>query len=264
MCLFERVFSKKMPNFAPTIDFYVMLIKTTAIVLHNIKYGDSKMIVDMFTRAHGRMSFVVSIPKSSKSKLRKQFFQPLSMLSLEYDYRPKVQLQKIRNVALFHPYSSLPFDIDKLTVGMFISEFLYHSLYGEQQNEQMFDYISDSLMWFDSSPSPASNFHLVFMMRLSLFLGFYPNLDDYASGCVFDLRSGSFSSVAPLYSDYLLPDEASQMSLMMRMNYSTMHLFKFTRAQRNRLLDVIVQYYRLHIPGFPEMKSLDVLRNIYD
>lgn len=264
MCLFERVFSKKMPNFAPTIDFYVMLTKTTAIVLHNIKYGDSKMIVDMFTRAHGRMSFVVSIPKSSKSKLRKQFFQPLSMLSLEYDYRPKVQLQKIRNVALFHPYSSLPFDIDKLTVGMFISEFLYHSLYGEQQNEQMFDYISDSLMWLDSSPSPTANFHLVFMMRLSLFLGFYPNLDDFVPGCVFDLRSGSFSSVAPLHSDYLLPDEASQMSLMMRMNYSTMHLFKFTRAQRNRLLDVIVQYYRLHIPGFPEMKSLDVLRNIYD
>lgn len=264
MCLFERVFSKKMPNFAPTIDFYVMLIKTTAIVLHNIKYGDSKMIVDMFTRAHGRMSFVVSIPKSSKSKLRKQFFQPLSMLSLEYDYRPKVQLQKIRNVALFHPYSSLPFDIDKLTVGMFISEFLYHSLYGEQQNEQMFDYIYDSLQWFDGSPSPTANFHLVFMMRLSLFLGFYPNLDDFVPGCVFDLRSGSFSSVAPLHSDYLLPDEASQMSLMMRMNYSTMHLFKFTRAQRNRLLDVIVQYYRLHIPGFPEMKSLDVLRNIYD
>ncbi|MDY4554615.1 MAG: DNA repair protein RecO C-terminal domain-containing protein, partial [Prevotella sp.] len=178
--------------------------------------------------------------------------------------RPKVQLQKIRNVALFHPYSSLPFDIDKLTVGLFISEFLYHSLYGEQANEPMFDYIYDSLQWFDGSPSPTANFHLVFMMRLSLFLGFYPNLDDYASGCVFDLRSGSFSSVAPLHSDYLLPDEASQMSLMMRMNYSTMHLFKFTRAQRNRLLDIIVQYYRLHIPGFPDMKSLDVLRNIYD
>ena len=119
-------------------------------------------------------------------------------------------------------------------------------------------------MWLDSSPSPTANFHLVFMMRLSLFLGFYPNLDDFVPGCVFDLRNGSFSSVAPLHSDYLLPDEASQMSLMMRMNYSTMHLFKFTRAQRNRLLDVIVQYYRLHIPGFPEMKSLDVLRNIYD
>src|SRR5574344_2272053 len=258
------VFCKKMTIFSPIIHFYGMLTKTTAIVLHNIKYGDSKMIVDMFTRSHGRMSFVVSIPKSSKSKLRKQFFQPLFILSLEYDYRPKVQLQKIRNVALYHPYSSLPFDIDKLTVGMFISEFLYHSLYGEQQNELMFDYISDSLMWFDSYPSPASNFHLVFMMRLSRFLGFYPNLDDFVPGCVFDLCSGSFSSVAPLHSDCLSSEEASQMSLMMRMNYSTMYLFRFTRAQRNRLLDVIVQYYRLHIPGFPEMKSLDVLRNIYD
>lgn len=241
-----------------------MLTKTTAIVLHNIKYGDSKMIVDMFTRAHGRTSFVVTIPKSAKSKIRKQLFQPLTMLSLEYDFRPKVQLQKIKEATILHPYSSLPFDMDKLTVGMFISEFLYHSLYGEESNEPMFDYISDSLQWFDSSPSPAANFHLVFMMRLSRFLGLYPNLDDYVQGCVFDLRNGSFSSVAPLHSDYLSSAEASLMSLMMRMNYPTMHLFKFTRAQRNRLLDVIVQYYRLHIPGFPDMKSLDVLRNIYN
>ena len=241
-----------------------MLTKTTAIVLHNIKYGDSKMIVDMFTRAHGRTSFVVTIPKSAKSKIRKQLFQPLTMLSLEYDFRPKVQLQKIKEATILHPYSSLPFDMDKLTVGMFISEFLYHSLYGEESNKPMFDYISDSLQWFDSSPSPAANFHLVFMMRLSRFLGLYPNLDDYVQGCVFDLRNGSFSSVAPLHSDYLSSAEASLMSLMMRMNYPTMHLFKFTRAQRNRLLDVIVQYYRLHIPGFPDMKSLDVLRNIYN
>ena len=105
-----------------------MLTKTTAIVLHNIKYGDSKMIVDMFTRAHGRMSFLVPMPKSAKSKIRKQLFQPLSLLSLEYDYRPKVQLQKLREASMQHPYSSLPFDIDKLTVGMFLAEFLYHSL----------------------------------------------------------------------------------------------------------------------------------------
>ena len=241
-----------------------MLTKTTAIVLHNIKYGDTKMIVDMFTRSHGRMSFVVPIPKSAKSKFRKQLFQPLALLSLEYDYRPKVQLQKIKEAGILHPYSSLLFDIDKLTVSMFIAEFLYHSLYGEQQNEQMFDYISDSMQWFDSSPISAANFHLVFMMRLSRFLGFYPNLDDYVHGCVFDLRNGGFSSVAPLHSDFLSADEASLISLMMRMNYPTMHLFKFSREQRNRILDVILSYYRLHIPGFPEMKSLDVLRRLYD
>ena len=240
-----------------------MLTKTTAIVLHNIKYGDSKMIVDMFTRAHGRTSFVVAIPRSAKSKIRKQLFQPLAMLSLEYDFRPKAQLQKLREASILHPYSSLPFAIDKLTVGMFIAEFLYHSLYGEQANALMFDYISDSLLWFDSAPSPVANFHLVFMMRLCRFLGFYPNLEDYSVGSVFDLRSGSFSRSVPQHRDFLDACESSLMSLMLRMNYSTMHLFRMSREQRNRLLDVIICYYRLHIPSFPEMKSLDVLRNLY-
>ena len=163
-----------------------------------------------------------------------------------------------------HPYSSLPFDIDKLTVGMFLAEFLYHSLYGEQANEPMFEYIADSLMWFDGAPSPVSNFHLVFMMRLTRFLGFYPNIDDYSQGCVFDLRSGDFSTSVPPHRDYLAPGESSLMSLMLRMNYPTMHLFRMSREQRNRLLDVIVSYYRLHIPSFPEMKSLEVLRNLYN
>ena len=222
------------------------------------------MIVDMFTRAHGRMSFLVPMPKSAKSKIRKQLFQPLSLLSLEYDYRPKVQLQKLREASMQHPYSSLPFDIDKLTVGMFLAEFLYHSLYGEQANEPMFASIADSPMLFDCAPSPVSNFHLVFMMRLTRFLGFYPNIDDYSQGCVFDLRSGDFSTSVPAHRDYLAPGESSLMSLMLRMNYPTMHLFRMSREQRNRLLDVIVSYYRLHIPSFPELKSLEVLRNLYN
>ena len=180
-----------------------MLTKTTAIVLHNIKYGDSKMIVDMFTRAHGRMSFLIPMPKSSKSKIRKQLFQPLALLSLEYDHRPQVQLQKLREASILHPYSSLPFDIDKLAVSMFLAEFLYHSLHDEQSNEPMFEYISDSLLWLDGTPSSVSNFHLVFMMRLARFLGFHPNLEDYSVGSVFDLRSGVFSRSFPPHHDYL-------------------------------------------------------------
>lgn len=240
-----------------------MLTKTTAIVLHSLKYGDNKMIVDMFTRAHGRMSFLIPMPKSSKSKIRKQLFQPLALLSLEYDHRPQVQLQKLREASILHPYSSLPFDIDKLAVSMFLAEFLYHSLHDEQSNEPMFEYISDSLLWLDGTPSSVSNFHLVFMMRLARFLGFHPNLEDYSVGSVFDLRSGFFSRSLPQHHDYLDARESSLMSLMLRMNYSTMHLFRMSREQRNRLLDVIICYYRLHIPSFPEMKSLDVLRNIY-
>lgn len=242
---------------------FAMLTKSKAIVIHTIKYGDNKMIVDMFTRVNGRVAFVVGIPKSAKAKLQKQLFQPLTLLDLEYDFRSRLQLQKLRDAAIIHPYSSLVIEPDKITVGMFLSEFLCHALYGEQTNEQLFDYVADSLMWLDDSPKSSANFHLVFMMRLTRFLGFYPYTDGYVEGCVFDLRSGSFSITVPSHRDYLDSAESSLISLMMRMNYPTMHLFRMSRQQRNRLLDIIIQYYRLHLPAFPEMKSLDVLRYIY-
>ena len=233
-------------------------------MLKSVKFGDAKLIIDMFTQTHGRMSFIVNIAKTNKGKIKRQYFQLFNVLELVVDYRNGKELQHIRDIRLAGQFPAISLSPGKLSITMFLGEFLNYATMGEQANVPLFEFICSAMEWLDASASGYVNFHLVFMMRLSLFLGFYPNLDDYASGCVFDLRSGSFSSVAPLHSDYLLPDEASQMSLMMRMNYSTMHLFKFTRAQRNRLLDVIVQYYRLHIPGFPEMKSLDVLRNIYD
>ena len=224
-----------------------MLNKTQAIVLHSLKYGETRLIVDMFTRSHGHLSFIVNIPKSSKSKFKKQFFQPLSLLEIETDIRPKLQLQKLADVRLSSPFSSIPFDAHKLAISLFLSEFLYHALRSEQRNEPLFDYIVNSLQWFDGQPGSFASFHLVFLMRLSRFLGFYPNLDDYLPGDYFDLR----------------PVEAEKVQLMMRMDYPTMHLFRMTHQERNRLLEVTLAYYRLHIPDFPELKSVAVLQDLY-
>ena len=118
-------------------------------MLHSLKYGETRLIVDMFTRSHGHLSFIVNIPKSSKSKFKKQFFQPLSLLEIETDIRPKLQLQKLADVRLSSPFSSIPFDAHKLAISLFLSEFLYHALRSEQRNEPLFDYIVNSLQWFD-------------------------------------------------------------------------------------------------------------------
>ena len=159
-----------------------MLTKTQAIVLHSLKYGETRLIVDMFTRSQGRQSFIVSIPKSVKGKIKKQLFQPLTLLEIEYDLRPKLQLQKLSDVRLASPFSSIPFDPNKLSISLFIAEFLYYALRSEQRNEPLFDYIVNSIQWLDAQTNRFANFHLVFLMRLSRFLGFYPNLDHYQAG----------------------------------------------------------------------------------
>jgi len=240
-----------------------MLTKTQAVVLHSLKYGETRMIVDMFTRSHGRTSFIVSIPKSAKSKVKKQFFQPLTVLEIETDVRPNVQLQKLNNVRLACPFASIPFDPNKLSISLFVTEFLYYALRSEQQNVLLFDYLINSIQWLDSQKGTFANFHLVFLMRLSRFLGFYPNLEDYVQGDYFDLRESIFCTAPPVHRDFLRPEEAEKLQLMMRMDYPTMHLFRMSHQDRNRLLDVILTYYRLHLTDFPELKSIAVLQELY-
>ena len=241
----------------------IMLTKTQAIVLHSLKYGESRLIVDMFTRAFGRQSFIVSIPKTSKSKIKKQFFQPLTLLEIETDIRPKLQLQKLADVRMLTPFASIPFEPDKLAISLFVAEFLYYALRSEQRNELLYDYLEYSIMWLDGQQTSYANFHLVFLLRLTRFLGFYPNLDDYEEGDYFDLRESEFMRNTPVHRDFLHPEEAQKVQLMMRMDFPTMHLFRMSHHDRNRRLEISIKYYRLHLPDFPEMKSIEVLQALY-
>ena len=241
-----------------------MLTKTQAIVLHSFKYGESKLIVDMFTRHDGRLSFILGLPKTQRGRLKKQLFQPLTLLDVSFDMQPKQQMQRLRDAALLLPLTSLVTEPAKVSISLFLAEFLYHALKGEQQNGPLFDYIQSSIEWLDGRDHHYVNFHLVFLMRMSRFLGFFPNLDNYSPGDYFDLRASMFCSQAPQHHDYLVPGEASIVQLMMRMDYPTMHLYRLSRHDRQRLLDIALTYYRLHLPDFPELKSLEVLKELYD
>lgn len=240
-----------------------MLAKTEAIVLHSLKYGEQRVIVDMFTRQHGRVSFIVPLPRSARGKIKKQYFQPLTLLNIEADVRPQVQLQKLSDASLLSPLSALHSDPSKLAIALFLSEFLYHALRSEQQNEPLFQYVTSSIEWLDGCETGFANFHLVFLMRLSRFLGFYPNLEHTPTEPYFDLRAATFTATPPLHRDFLMPQEAARIQLLMRMDYVSMHLFRLHRSERNRILELLLLYYRLHLPDFPELRSTEILHDLF-
>ena len=243
-----------------------MLKKTEAIVLHALKYGESKLIVDLFTRETGRLSCVVGIPKTGRGRLKKQYFQALNLIDVECDMRPNVQLQHLRDARLLYPYSSVTVEPAKMSVIMFLAEFLYHALRGEQQPDvALFDYMKHSLLWLDAAEGGYANFHLSFLIHLSRFLGvgLPRNIPREGNGRFFDLREGEFCDVPPLHQEFLRPEEAARIHSMLRMDYQNMHLFRLNHGERNRCLDVILAYYRLHLPAFPELKSLQVLQALF-
>lgn len=237
--------------------------KTQGVVLRTLKYGDNSLIVDIYTATRGTVSFMVKLPKSRKATLKGVFFRPLSILEIDFDYRQKSALQRIRDVRFDYTYQSLPYDPYKSSIALFLAEFLCRVLKHEAGGGPLFSYILYSLQWLDASERAFSNFHLVFITRLTRFLGFYPNVEAWHEGDYFDMMNACFVPSRPFHHAYLEPKEAAAIPIFMRMNYDSMRFFAMNRRERERYIEVLNDYYRLHVPEFPELKSLDVLKEIF-
>ena len=219
-----------------------MIEKTRAIVLSTLRYTDTKVIVTMFTQRHGSVGFMVRMPHSRRSVMQNVLLTPLSLLEVDMDYQETARLQRLVDVRVEEPYQSLPYHPMKQTIALVLSEFLYYSLREEQANPELYAYLENSLLWLDNRRERFANFPLAFLIHLSRFLGFWPDMEEAQKV----LRQGE---------DALVP-------LMLRMDFPTMHLFRFTREQRQRLLQVLNDYYRLHVPHFPELRSMAILREV--
>jgi len=240
-----------------------MMTKTRSVVLRCVRYGDSSLVVDMLTEHHGRVSFMVRLSKSVKGKMRRNLFQPLTLLEVDFDFKNHSGLQRLGDVRLAAPLPSLLSDPYKLSIGMFLAEFLSYATRDESDNALLYQFVENSLRWLDGVGGQFSNFHLVFMIKLSRFIGFLPNTDDYHEGDFFDMLNGCFCKHVPLHGHFLTAADAAKIGLLMRIEYSTMHLVCMSRLDRDRCLDVILEYYRLHVPGFPQLKSYPVLKELF-
>ena len=237
-----------------------MECKTRGIVLKTVKYGDSKIIVDFLTREEGRISMVCKVSPSKRFGVRHQYFQPMTVLDIRYMRNPRQSLGTIKEAHIAMPYTSLYTDGIKMSITFFIAEFLHYTTRDLHTDAPLYDFIEQSMAWLDASERGVANFHLMFMIRMSLFLGFLPDMDSYREGALFDMREGIFCLSAPLHPDVLNAEDAKKMQILMRMTPSNLHLFPLSRNERNRIIDITLLYYHLHIPQFSDMKTLEVLR----
>lgn len=240
-----------------------IMYKITAIVLRAFAFNDSKLMVDVLSREEGRVSCVALVGSSKKRKSRRQLFQPMSLLELVVERKSAGSLLVVKDAHIFRAFSSIPFDPYKLSISMFVAEFLCRVTMGGSESPLLYDYVCDSVQWLDGSSAGFSNFHLVFMMRLARFVGVYPNMEGYVEGYCFDMQNGCFVSSAFSGRGFLDAEDSRIMYLLMRMDYGSMHLFKMSHEERNRCLDVVLDFYRLHVPDFGELKSLQVLRDMF-
>ncbi len=240
-----------------------MQYKTQGLVLYTSHYSDMFSVAHVFTRDFGRMAYL--LPKSSgkKSKIKVALFFPLSVLNMEVEHLPLREIQRLKEVERAFPLYEICTDEAKMSISFFLSEFLSKVLHETHENKLLFDYLKQSVLVLEESHRGLGNFHLAFMFGLTRFLGIFPNLDNYRSGAYFDLLNGIFVQQIPSHPHYLTQAQSTYLCVFRRINYTNMHLFRMSRAERNVLIDYLLAYYRLHMYNFSPLKSLEVLRELF-
>ena len=240
-----------------------MLHKTRAIVLYNVNYSDTYTIVHVLTEAFGPVSYLTAKTKGKTTRVPKSLFHPLSIVDLEVDHQNLREIQRLKEARACIPLLSILSNPVKGTMGIFVAELIGKIATDAQPDQRLFDFILESIQILEVMEKGYANFHLVFMIGLSRFLGFYPDNTGYRPGMYFDMRSGVFTNYKPAHPHFLNPDESRVFFNLLRMNYENMALFTFSRHERKDIIYRILEYYRIHLNRLPEIKSLEILHEVF-
>jgi len=239
-----------------------MQIKTKAIVLSAIKYQESSLIVKCFTQSDGLKSYFVRAAFTAKSaKLggaKIAYFQPMTLLEIEAVHKNKGTLEHFKEIKIATPYQTIPADVVKSSILLFLTELLQTSIQEEEKNAAFFAFIETTLIWLDTHAHTA-NFHLVFLFETAKYLGFYPDVSEIDLP-YFNTQEGQFSATLALGT--LNEQETSLFKRGLNLQFDSDQK-SFHVSERQQLLKIIIDYYAQHLSGFKHPKSLEVLKAVF-
>jgi DNA repair protein RecO (recombination protein O) len=241
-----------------------MIEKTRAIVLNHIKYSDSASIAHVYTEHSGRISVMIRHSKSRKSVSKKSFLQPLFLLEMQIDWKQNREIQFASEISNFPVFQSIPFNISKSTISMFLAEILTKVLKEEEPNPEMFNYLFNSIHLLDQIEQGIASFHIVFLYELSRYLGFYPINNYSEQNRFFNLREGSFSDHFDLPEITLDEQLSKDLFLIQLKSFKSLIEIKLSRTQRSRLLEAVLKFFHYHLPEMGFIKSLKILNEIFN
>ena len=238
-----------------------MHVNTEAIVISALKYGEADLIVKAYTLESGLKTYMLrGILKSKKGKLKASLFQLLTQLDLVASHKNKGTLEYLKEAKVLHTYQTLHTNVVKASMVMFLAEVLKNAIREEEANPPMYEYLKAGLNWLDLHDSIA-NFHLLFLLKLSRYLGFQPD-DANKDFPYFNMLDGVFQEYKS--NEYCIEGENLYiLRQFLGINFDSLTSIKLNQVSRTNFLNMLILYYELHIESFRKPKSLAVLNEIF-
>ncbi|WP_046244241.1 DNA repair protein RecO [Hymenobacter terrenus] len=237
-----------------------MLIKTRGIVLSYLKYRETSIIARIYTERLGVQSYVVNGVRKAKPPGRIALFQPFTLLDLvAYVARGSGGLTRLSEFRCSEPFITLPYEVQKSSVVLFLSEVVGRAVREEEQNEPLFQFLHDSILAFDRQTVGAENFALVFLLQLATYLGF-------------GISSGGQLTDQVIMAGHAPTTRGATGPATLRLREFEIYFDELLRDPttstipngrvRHELLNVLIRYYQLHVEQLGDIRSLEILSQV--
>ncbi|MFH0895103.1 MAG: DNA repair protein RecO [Bacteroidota bacterium] len=235
---------------------------TKGIVISTSQYGETSIITRIFTEEFGLHSFIVNGVRKKNSRMKSALFSPLSQLDLIIYFHEKKKIHRIREVRPFLIYQNIHNNPSQNGILLFLSEVISRSLHEGHTDKALFNYIADSLEKFDQTEFGIVNFHLGFLCGFAQFLGFWPEQNYSETNCYFSIQNGTFTHSSAI-NELCFTKETSKQFAKLLDDWENTFSFTISSSERRVLLEAILRYYEYHIPSFGNVRSLEILQEIF-
>jgi DNA repair protein RecO (recombination protein O) len=200
---------------------------------------------------------------NKKSRFRPAFLQALTLVEIDVVHSAKKDIQSIKDIRVSQNFVNIPFDPIRNSVALFISEVIFRSLQHSEPDEQLYHFLEESIIELDNCSKGLANFHLIFMFKLTRYLGFEPYGEELSLN-YFDLMNGVYLQSKPSHQHFLNEEDTQIFLRISEYNYQNMERLKISREKRYKILGSMIEFYKLHIPEFHGLNSLAILQEIFN
>ncbi|MFZ4398580.1 MAG: DNA repair protein RecO [Bacteroidales bacterium] len=241
-----------------------MLSTTRGIVLGHINFSETSVIAKVYTENYGLQSYIIKGMRKIKSSTKLSLLEHLSLIEIvAYHKEHSTGIRIVKEIKSIYRFQSIPYDIGKSSIALFINEILYKSLHEEEKNPALFEFLFHSIQILDVTPERYADFHLLFMVQYSKYLGFFPRNNYDEKHRFLNLKEGNFQSLQPIDAEYLEYPLSEKVFKMLNTNFEDITLLNFNKSDRRILLDKMITFYRLQHSGFNKINSHLVLQEVF-
>jgi len=232
-----------------------VLVKTRGIVLNFIKYRETSIIAKVYTEELGLQTYIVNSVRQKTGRIA--LFQPFTLLDMVVYTSANGGITRISEYKCNYPFWTIPYDIRKSSMLLFLSEVVSFTIKEEEENRSLFEFLNNAIISFDQQRERFENFHLLFLLQLSFYLGFGPASGSEITSQVAFSANHQFIGGRPA----ILHFQAFETHLDNLLHQPENADIPNGKV-RKELLHILIKYYQLHVEKLGEIRSLQVLSEV--